>query len=89
MEFDTDSLTTALLADGWAKVRLDEEQADRLATLLDEATNFFGLAAAAKERHSSVDANHGYRAMGREYSITPDRPDVNESFSLSGPTALI
>ena len=82
MAFNANSVTAALLSDGWAKIRLSEEQADRLTSLLNEATSFFGRPQAAKESCSSPDGNHGYRAMGREYSITPDRPDVNESFSL-------
>jgi isopenicillin N synthase-like dioxygenase len=82
MIFDANSVTAAVLSDGWAKVIPSEEQADRLTSLLDEATNFFGRPQTSKEICGSADGNHGYRAMGREYSITPDRPDVNESFSL-------
>lgn len=82
MAFNANLVTSALLSDGWAMVKLSEEQASQLTSLLDEGTSFFGRSQAAKESCSSADGNHGYRPMGREYSITPDRPDVNESFSL-------
>ncbi|MGG8710474.1 hypothetical protein ACQ88U_37755 [Streptomyces lividans] len=30
----------------------------------------------------SEDMNHGYRPMGQEYSVSAERPDLNECFAL-------
>ena len=35
-----------------------------------------------KIAHGSTDHNYGYRPFGIEYSVTPDRPDMNECFTV-------
>jgi isopenicillin N synthase-like dioxygenase len=67
---------------GYALVRLDDQDAATLASALDEARAFFRQPEQFKLSHASDDRNYGYRPFGIEYSITPDRPDVNECFTL-------
>jgi isopenicillin N synthase-like dioxygenase len=54
---------------------------DRLYAAVPE---FFARPAQEKLRHSTPDWNYGYRAQGHEYGLTPDRPDLNESFTYWG-----
>jgi isopenicillin N synthase-like dioxygenase len=67
---------------GYALVALDDQGAACLAEALDQARAFFRQPSDVKLSHSSDDRNYGYRPFGVEYSITPDRPDVNECFTL-------
>ncbi|HEX8496950.1 MAG TPA: 2OG-Fe(II) oxygenase family protein [Actinomycetales bacterium] len=72
----------SVLDQGYAVVTLTEAERDLLAGALLAARVFFAADARAKRRHSSADFNYGYRPMGVEFSVTPDRPDVNECFTL-------
>ncbi|MET7808448.1 2-oxoglutarate and iron-dependent oxygenase domain-containing protein [Micromonospora chersina] len=72
----------AILDRGYALLELNDEQADRLARALGAGRAFFALPADRKTQHASADMNHGYRPLGREFSITPDRPDLNECFTI-------
>lgn len=72
----------AIVDRGYAVVPLSGEERARLAAALGAAREFFTADAEAKRRHSSKDFNYGYRPMGVEFSVTPDRPDVNECFTL-------
>jgi isopenicillin N synthase-like dioxygenase len=67
---------------GYAIVKLGDLDATRLATAVAEAKEFFERPAEEKMSHASDDRNYGYRPFGVEYSITPDRPDMNECFTL-------
>jgi isopenicillin N synthase-like dioxygenase len=67
---------------GYAVVKLNDIDTDRLRTALSTAVEFFERPDAEKRRHSSDDNNYGYRPFGIEYSITPDRPDMNECFTV-------
>ena len=71
-----------ILEQGYALLSLNDEQADRLAGALDAGRRFFTLPADRKARYASTDMNHGYRPLGREFSITPQRPDLNECFTI-------
>ena len=71
----------AVLADGYAQVELDSDGAAAVAGVLREARRFFTMSADRKLRHGSPDFNYGFRPQGRQYSVTPDRPDLNESFT--------
>lgn len=82
MTFDAQPVAAQLLSDGWATARLSSSQADTLEAVLRAAAEFFGRPLDQKHAHSSRDGDHGYRSMGMEYSVTADRPDVNESLSL-------
>ncbi|MER7210332.1 2OG-Fe(II) oxygenase family protein [Streptosporangium sp. NPDC000239] len=71
-----------LLGVGYARITLGAKEAALLATALDECRRFFSLPDATKARYSSADCNFGYRPLGMEYSITADRPDLNDCFTL-------
>ncbi|MFF4402283.1 hypothetical protein [Streptomyces sp. NPDC001480] len=51
-----------------------------LSILRAEAAAFFSLPESVKRQHGSADFNFGFRPYGRQYSVSPDRPDLNESF---------
>jgi isopenicillin N synthase-like dioxygenase len=44
--------------------------------------DFFSRPQQDKLKYGSDDHNYGYRPFGIEYSITPERPDMNECFTL-------
>jgi isopenicillin N synthase-like dioxygenase len=67
---------------GYAVVKLDEIDTGRLQTALATANRFFERPLEDKIAHGSTDHNYGYRPFGIEYSATPDRPDMNECFTL-------
>ncbi len=67
---------------GYAVVALTDAESGLLSAALGAARTFFTADDGAKRRHSSADFNYGYRPMGVEFSVTPDRPDVNECFTL-------
>jgi isopenicillin N synthase-like dioxygenase len=67
---------------GYAVVQLSALDADRLTTAIATAVDFFRRPEDDKLKHGSDDHNYGYRPFGIEYSITPDRPDMNECFTL-------
>ncbi len=71
-----------ILTQGYALVRLRVDERVALAGALDAARHFFTADPAIKRSHSSDDFNYGYRPMGVEFSVTPERPDVNECFTL-------
>lgn len=50
--------------------------------ILAEANNFFHLPDEVKQLSYCHGMHKGYRGMGIEYSQSPDRPDLNESFSF-------
>ncbi|MER5319539.1 2OG-Fe(II) oxygenase family protein [Streptosporangium roseum] len=76
------SVSRGLLAGGFAEVKLPTEASALLQRSVERSREFFGLQDEAKRRHASSDRNFGYRPMGVEYSISPDRPDLNECFTL-------
>ncbi|MGV9774015.1 2OG-Fe(II) oxygenase family protein [Streptosporangium sp. NPDC003464] len=71
-----------LLAGGFAEARLPAEASALLQCAIERSREFFGLEEEVKRRHASGDRNFGYRPMGVEYSVSPDRPDLNECFTL-------
>ena len=73
-----------LLKDGYAVVRLSDLETTKLQQTLHAAKAFFQRSLQDKLSHGSAEAkwSHGFRPYGVEYSITPDRLDLNESFSL-------
>lgn len=73
-----------LLEEGFARTVLTRSDAEALTALHREAAGFFSLPEGAKRAHGSADFNFGFRPFGRQYSITPDRPDLNESFTYWG-----
>ncbi|MDQ6849608.1 MAG: hypothetical protein M3070_06455 [Actinomycetota bacterium] len=80
-----DTVTKAsrdIIDKGYAVVQLGDIDAGRLQTALRTAIEFFERPEQDKRAHGSADHNYGYRPFGIEYSITPDRPDMNECFTL-------
>lgn len=77
----TPGFVEALAGDGYAMVRLEGDELASLERLRSEAIGFFLLSEERKRRHGSPDFNFGFRPFGRQYSISPDRPDMNESFT--------
>jgi isopenicillin N synthase-like dioxygenase len=71
-----------IIDQGYCIVKLSEIDADRLHTAIDTAVDFFRRPEAEKAVHGSADHNYGYRPFGIEYSISPDRPDMNECFTV-------
>ncbi|HJQ44117.1 MAG TPA: 2-oxoglutarate and iron-dependent oxygenase domain-containing protein [Jatrophihabitantaceae bacterium] len=71
-----------ILDKGYAVVKLSEFDAGNLHNAISTAVRFFEQPLEEKQAHGSTDHNYGYRPFGIEYSITPDRPDMNECFTL-------
>lgn len=71
-----------ILDRGYAVMKLTDLDATRLQTAIATAVRFFGRPDEEKRRHGSADHNYGYRPFGIEYSVTPERPDMNECFTL-------
>jgi isopenicillin N synthase-like dioxygenase len=71
-----------IIDNGYAVVALDDLDAGNLQTAISTAVDFFQRPLADKTAHGSSDHNYGYRPFGIEYSLTPDRPDMNECFTL-------
>jgi isopenicillin N synthase-like dioxygenase len=71
-----------ILDKGYAVVKLADVDAANLHTAISTAVRFFERPLEEKQAHGSSDHNYGYRPFGIEYSISPDRPDMNECFTL-------
>jgi isopenicillin N synthase-like dioxygenase len=71
-----------ILDKGYAVVKLSEFDAGHLRNAISTAVRFFERPLADKKAHGSADHNYGYRPFGIEYSISPERPDMNECFTL-------
>jgi isopenicillin N synthase-like dioxygenase len=70
-----------LLNSARATVTLTERAQAALAIVHIEAARFFTQNEDVKRGHGSDDFNFGYRPYGRQYSVTPERPDENSSFT--------
>ncbi|MEO6885347.1 MAG: 2OG-Fe(II) oxygenase family protein [Jatrophihabitantaceae bacterium] len=71
-----------IIDNGYAVVKLSELDATRLSTAISTAVDFFQRPEQDKRAHASDDFNYGFRPFGIEYSISADRPDMNECFTL-------
>lgn len=71
-----------ILDHGYCVVRLSDVDAKNLHNAVDTAVEFFQRPLADKEAHGSTDHNYGYRPFGIEYSRVPERPDMNECFTV-------
>jgi isopenicillin N synthase-like dioxygenase len=71
-----------ILDQGYCVVKLAEIDTERLQNAIATANRFFRRPLEDKIAHGSTDHNYGYRPFGIEYSVTPDRPDMNECFTL-------
>jgi len=71
-----------ILDQGYAVLDLTDAGANTLHHAIETANEFFLRPVEDKNAHGSTDHNYGYRPFGIEYSVTPDRPDMNEVFTL-------
>ena len=71
-----------ILDRGYAVVKLGDLDAGNLRNALSTAVRFFERPLEDKLAHGSADHNYGYRPFGVEYSRVPERPDMNECFTL-------
>jgi isopenicillin N synthase-like dioxygenase len=71
-----------IIDQGYAVVKLSEFDAQNLQSAIATANRFFRRPLEEKIGHGSTDHNYGYRPFGIEYSLTPDRPDMNECFTV-------
>ena len=71
-----------ILDHGYCVVKLSELDTGNLRRAIDTAVDFFARPLDDKLAHGSSDHNYGYRPFGVEYSKTPERPDMNECFTV-------
>ncbi|MFI9275583.1 2OG-Fe(II) oxygenase family protein [Kitasatospora sp. NPDC052896] len=71
-----------LLRDGYARISLRDGGEDLLHRVLGESRLFFARPVDEKERYAAADFNFGYRPLGREFSVSAERPDLNDCFTL-------
>ncbi len=71
-----------ILSQGYAVVKLGDLDAGNLRKAVSTAVRFFERPLDDKMAHGSTDHNYGYRPFGIEYSKVPERPDMNECFTL-------
>ncbi|MEO9138468.1 MAG: 2OG-Fe(II) oxygenase family protein [Jatrophihabitans sp.] len=67
---------------GYAVVKLSDLDAGNLKNAIGTAVEFFQRPLDDKMAHGSTDHNYGYRPFGIEYSVSPERPDMNECFTV-------
>ena len=79
--WDAAGALSAIATDGYARIRLEAHHAGTLEALLAAVRDYFSRPEVDKLKNMSPDFNFGFRPFGRQYSITPDRPDLNESFT--------
>jgi isopenicillin N synthase-like dioxygenase len=67
---------------GFARVKLDLARFAALEDIRSQSSAFFAKPKAEKQPFAAPGCVEGYRDIGPEYSMTADRPDLNESFSV-------
>ena len=77
-----DQAARDILDTGYAVVKLSDLDAGNLHNAIATAVLFFERPLVEKRVHGSSDHNYGYRPFGIEYSVTPERPDMNECFTV-------
>ncbi|MFG2006147.1 2OG-Fe(II) oxygenase family protein [Spirillospora sp. NPDC048911] len=82
MSTTADEACRDLIESGYSMLDLDASGAAILSEVLRQGRSFFSRSLEAKSRYSAEDPNFGYLPMGKEYSISPERPDLNERFAL-------
>jgi isopenicillin N synthase-like dioxygenase len=78
----SDAIVSDLLERGYGVVELADDSFAALRALIETSQAFFARSQVDKLLHTTPDGNYGYRPMGQEYSLIPERPDLVESFSL-------
>ena len=79
---DIEKLCTDLIEQGYGKIILNEEFGLLVNDIFETATSFFSMTIDEKMQFACPEILEGYRKMGIEYSETPERPDLNDSFSV-------
>lgn len=69
-----------IMADGYATVRLDVADAERLAALYRDASEFFALGTETKLRYKTPNLGAGYRPYRAVHAGNAEKPDQNDSF---------
>ncbi|KAJ4289567.1 hypothetical protein N0V90_010896 [Kalmusia sp. IMI 367209] len=88
MESDTRTMSLMSLAtrdiinNGYAVFQLSNPEANKLHSAIQNTVDFFRRSLEQKILHSTTDYNHGHRPFDIEYSKVPDRPDMNECFTM-------
>jgi isopenicillin N synthase-like dioxygenase len=67
---------------GFAIVRLDADVLAGIERVESQAKQFFGQSSNLKHGFAAPHCVEGYREIGPEYSLVPERPDLTESFSF-------
>jgi isopenicillin N synthase-like dioxygenase len=68
----------------YSVVPLSEIELNQLSKTLKVGRDFFNLDIKFKNLCAAEDRNSGFRRIGEEYSQSPSRPDLNESYSIWG-----
>lgn len=71
-----------ILDQGCCVVKLSDVEAANLQNAIATTNRFFARPHEEKIVHGSSDHNYGYRPFRIEYSVTPDRPRLNECFTV-------
>jgi len=67
---------------GFAIIKVDSAILAEVEAVQDLAQAFFAEPGAVKHAYASPSCVEGYREIGPEYSLVPERPDLTESFSF-------
>src|SRR6185369_15278355 len=76
------SLIDELITRGHAKLRIGRDIRRQIAHTFEIARGFYARPLPEKRSFALPAFVEGYRDIGLEYSMRPDRPDLTESFSL-------
>lgn len=68
---------------GYLRVRISADVVALVEDIVERARGFFRLTTSLKRDASIAGVHEGWQAFGGEFSITPDRPDLHESFWLT------
>ncbi len=79
---DYRSLVDQMAGTGYALVPVEKSVLDEIDGIYGLGKTFFARPAAEKKRFAAPGFVEGYRDVGPEYSLVPDRPDLTESFSM-------
>jgi isopenicillin N synthase-like dioxygenase len=77
-----DAITAHLLSERCAVIALDQELREEVDGVFEAGQQFFRLSVDTKSAAAVPNLLEGYRPLLAEYSATPDRPDLSESFSV-------
>lgn len=76
-----DAAVEQIASIGCSRVSLGAGAFGRLARVRSEAAAFFAGPQSAKLATACPEFHFGFRPFGRQYSVDPERPDLNESFT--------